>query len=79
MRGHKKKLLKGICLQDTKKYTVFPRKYRYLERTEGRGDNGQECTEGRGDNGKEYINWGKNWTYINTETGRYECISNPAH
>ena len=47
--------------------------------TEGRGDNGKECTEGRGDNGKEYINWRKNWTHIDTETGWYEFISGPVN
>ena len=44
LREHKKKLQKGICLNDTKKVQFSPKKYRYLEWTEGRGDNGNECT-----------------------------------
>ena len=42
LRGHKKKLQKGICLNNTKKYS-FPQ--RSIDNwTEGRGDNGKECT-----------------------------------
>ena len=44
LRGHKKILHKGICLKDTKKY-------RYLEWTEGRSDNGKECTSTEGKTG----------------------------
>ena len=33
LKGHNKKLQKGIC---------FPKKYRYLEWTEGKCDNGKE-------------------------------------
>ena len=44
LRGHKKKLQKGICLHDTKKIQFSPKKYRYLELTEGRGDNSKEYT-----------------------------------
>ena len=51
--GDKKKLQKEICLKDTKS-TVFPKKilYRYLEWTEGRGDNDKECTSTEGKTGQ---------------------------
>ena len=38
-----KKLQKGICLNDAKKYS-FPQRSIYLEWTAIRGDNGKECT-----------------------------------
>ena len=46
-------IAKRNSLNRHKKYTISQKKYRYLERTEGKGDNGKECIEGRGDNGKE--------------------------
>ena len=36
LSGHKKKLQKGICLKDTKKYR-FPQRSRHLEWTKGKG------------------------------------------
>ena len=52
LREHKKKLVKAICLNNTKKVQFFPKKYRYLEWTEGRGDNGKECTSTEGKTGQ---------------------------
>ena len=45
LRGHKKKLQKGICLNDTKKY-------RYLEWTERRGDYGKKSSSTEGKTGQ---------------------------
>ena len=42
LRRHKKKLLKGICLNNTKKVQISLEKYWYLGCTERRGDNGKE-------------------------------------
>ena len=36
LKGHKKKLVKEICLDDTEKYSFPQRNYRYLKCTEGR-------------------------------------------
>ena len=54
LKGHKKKLQKGICLKDTKKQ-FSPKNYRYLEWTKGRGDNGKECTSTEGKTGQIQI------------------------
>ena len=43
LKGHKKILHKEICLR-YKKVQLSPKKYRYLEWTEGRGDNSKEYT-----------------------------------
>ena len=51
----KTKLQKKICQNDMKKFGFLQR---YLEWTEGRGDNGKECTKTKG-----------NWTNIDTEAG----------
>ena len=54
LRGNKKKLQKGICLNDTKKYS-FPQRSTdtsYLEWTERRGDNGKGCTPTEGKTGQ---------------------------
>ena len=67
LRGHKKKLQKRICLNDTKKQ-FSPEKYKYLKRTEGRGGNGKECTSTEG----KTIN-------IDTKTGPHECSSGPVY
>ena len=47
LRGHKKILHKGVCLR-YKKVQFSLKKHRYLEWTEGRGDNGKECTSTEG-------------------------------
>ena len=52
LRGHKKKLQRGIWLNDTKKVKFSPKKYIYLEWTKGRGDNGKECTSTEGKTGQ---------------------------
>ena len=52
LRGHKKTLQKGICLNDTKKKKIQFSPNRYLEWTEGRGDNGEECTSTKGKTGQ---------------------------
>ena len=45
-------IAKRNWLERYKKVQFFPKKYRYLEWTERRGDNGKECTstEGKLDN-----------------------------
>ena len=55
MRRHKKKLHKGICLNDTKKYD-FPQRIidTWDGLKEGRGDNGKECTSTEGKTGQIY-------------------------
>ena len=50
LSGHNKILQKGICLKNTKKVQFFWKKYRYLEWTEGRDDNGKQCTLTEGKN-----------------------------
>ena len=52
LKGHtkkKKKIAKRNLLELYKKVQFSPKKYRYLEWTEGRGDNGKTCisTEGK--------------------------------
>ena len=58
----------GICLNDTKKYSFLPKKYKHLEWTEGKGDTGKECTSTE-----------KTWTNIDTETEPHECSSSPVY
>ena len=48
LREHKKKLLTGISMNDTKKTQFSPEKHRYLEWIEERHDNGKECTSSEG-------------------------------
>ena len=86
---NQEKTAKGICLYDTKKQ-FSPKKYGYLEWTEGRGDNSKECTstegntrqkqmkwtEGRGDNSKECTSTeGKTGRKKDTQRGPHECNS----
>ena len=52
LREHNKKLLKGICLNDTKKYNYPQRSIRYLEWTKERGDNGKKFTSTEGKTGQ---------------------------
>ena len=41
-------MIKGICFERYKKVQFSPKKYRYLEWTEGRDDNGKEYTSTEG-------------------------------
>ena len=52
LREHKKKNTKKNLLKRYKKVKFSPKKYRYLELTERRDDNGKKCTSTEGQTGQ---------------------------